>query len=248
MADQIPVSLAARGRTLQGRAQGSSGCRREERSGHRGLQPRPQAPLFHRDQSLQPDPPCARRVTAASGHLPRCHSDGRASGSAWRLASGPLALGTRPCRLLPRVAGILLREIILTLCRSVSVIELPVLRWSSPHFSPVVCCSAGYIRHNCVALGRAPRRTVKYAGGPLPARALSWLRLRRFATTTGEKCGLGACRELAPSKQESTTYEPSLVCKLLILSCRLLIPDRLLERFVEEGQKLLQPSDRWQSL
>ena len=42
------------------------------------------------------------------------------------------------------------------------------------------------------------------------------------------KSSLGACRELAPSKQESTTYEPSLVCKLLILSCRLLIPDRLL--------------------
>ena len=41
---------------------------------------------------------------------------------------------------------------------------------------------------------------------------------------------LGACRELAPSKQESTTYEPSLVCKLLILGCRLLIPDRLLAR------------------
>ena len=41
---------------------------------------------------------------------------------------------------------------------------------------------------------------------------------------------LGACRELAPSKQESTTYEPSLVCKLLILGCRPLIPDRLLER------------------
>ena len=40
---------------------------------------------------------------------------------------------------------------------------------------------------------------------------------------------LGACRELAPSKQESTTYEPSLVCKLLILGCRLLIPDRLLD-------------------
>ena len=33
---------------------------------------------------------------------------------------------------------------------------------------------------------------------------------------------------IAPSKQESTTYEPSLVCKLLILCCRLLIPDRLL--------------------
>ena len=34
---------------------------------------------------------------------------------------------------------------------------------------------------------------------------------------------------IAPSKQESTTYEPSPVCKLLILGCRLLIPDRLLE-------------------
>ena len=45
-----------------------------------------------------------------------------------------------------------------------------------------------------------------------------------------ERIPLGACRELAPSKQESTTYEPSLVCKLLILGCRLLIPDRLLER------------------
>ena len=33
---------------------------------------------------------------------------------------------------------------------------------------------------------------------------------------------------MAPSKQESTTYEPSPVCKLLILGCRLLIPDRLL--------------------
>ncbi len=29
---------------------------------------------------------------------------------------------------------------------------------------------------------------------------------------------------MAPSKQESTTYEPSLVCKLLILGCRLLNP------------------------
>ena len=47
-------------------------------------------------------------------------------------------------------------------------------------------------------------------------------------TADGRFSTLGACRELAPSKQESTTYEPSLVCKLLILSCRLLIPDRLL--------------------
>ena len=45
--------------------------------------------------------------------------------------------------------------------------------------------------------------------------------------------GARSCRSrslsgIAPSKQESTTYEPSLVCKLLILGCRLLIPDRLL--------------------
>ena len=40
---------------------------------------------------------------------------------------------------------------------------------------------------------------------------------------------LGVCRELAPPNQESTTYEPSLVCKLLILGCRILIPDRLLD-------------------
>ena len=45
---------------------------------------------------------------------------------------------------------------------------------------------------------------------------------------------LGACRELAPSKQESTTYEPSLVCKLLIFCCRPLIPDRLLVQYEEQ--------------
>ena len=38
---------------------------------------------------------------------------------------------------------------------------------------------------------------------------------------------------IAPSKQESTTYEPSLVCKLLILGCRLLIPDRLLDGSIQ---------------
>ena len=47
---------------------------------------------------------------------------------------------------------------------------------------------------------------------------------------------LGACRELAPSKQESTTYEPSLVCKLLILGCRPLIPDRLLAQKIHKRQ------------
>ena len=51
----------------------------------------------------------------------------------------------------------------------------------------------------------------------------------RWGTAEAVTTLLGACRELAPSKQESTTYEPFLVCKLLILGCRLLIPDRLLE-------------------
>ncbi len=51
---------------------------------------------------------------------------------------------------------------------------------------------------------------------------------------------LGACRELAPSKQESTTYEPSLVCKLLILGCRLLIPDRLLVSGRELATRMLE--------
>ena len=55
-----------------------------------------------------------------------------------------------------------------------------------------------------------------------------WPRTGRRRTGYSLVLGLGACRELAPSKQESTTYEPSLVCKLLILGCRLLIPDRLL--------------------
>jgi hypothetical protein len=38
-----------------------------------------------------------------------------------------------------------------------------LVRTSNPHFSPVVCSSAGYIRHYGVALGRAPERTAKYA-------------------------------------------------------------------------------------
>ncbi len=51
------------------------------------------------------------------------------------------------------------------------------------------------------------------------------------------RSSLGVCRELAPSNQESTTYEASLVCKLLILGCRILIPDRLLEERNALGQR-----------
>ena len=60
----------------------------------------------------------------------------------------------------------------------------------------------------------------------------------------GMRMTLGACRELAPSKQESTTYEPSLVCKLLILGCRLLIPDRLLADYLGgRGYSVVPASD-----
>ena len=62
---------------------------------------------------------------------------------------------------------------------------------ASPHFSPVVCCNGGYIRPDCVALGRPPRRIVKIRLRRPRSRALSERRLRRFATTTGEKSGLG---------------------------------------------------------
>jgi hypothetical protein len=39
--------------------------------------------------------------------------------------------------------------------------------WTSPHFSPVFYCGGGSGHVYCVALGRAPRHTVKYACGAL---------------------------------------------------------------------------------
>ena len=64
-------------------------------------------------------------------------------------------------------------------------------------------------------------------------------------STVSSFSGSGGTRSLsgiAPSKQESTTYEPSLVCKLLILGCRLLIPDRLLGEVIWAAQQSLKPS------
>ena len=77
--------------------------------------------------------------------------------------------------------------------------------------------------------GRAVYKMRKAIVEPVFGQIKECRHFRRFSLR-----GLGACRELAPSKQESTTYEPSLVCKLLILSCRLLIPDRLLENVQAE--------------
>jgi len=42
----------------------------------------------------------------------------------------------------------------------------------SPHFSPAFYCGGGSGHVYCVALGRAPRRTVEYACGALRSRAL----------------------------------------------------------------------------
>ena len=73
-----------------------------------------------------------------------------------------------------------------------------------------------------------------------PVQIETTLRVARLLVQT---LGLGACRELAPSKQESTTYEPSLVCKLLILGCRPLIPDRLLVDVL--GHDEISPGRKW---
>ncbi|MDD1748953.1 MAG: hypothetical protein LUO89_03660, partial [Methanothrix sp.] len=43
---------------------------------------------------------------------------------------------------------------------------------ASPHFSPGFSCGGGSGQFTCVALGRTPRRTVKYACGILLSRAL----------------------------------------------------------------------------
>jgi len=46
------------------------------------------------------------------------------------------------------------------------------LNLPSPHFSPAFYCGGGSGHVYCVALGRSPRRTVEYACGALPSRAL----------------------------------------------------------------------------
>jgi hypothetical protein len=61
----------------------------------------------------------------------------------------------------------------------------------SPHFSPAFYCCGGSGHVYCVALGRAPRHTVEHACGALGRAPCIHARLRRLATKTGEKCGLG---------------------------------------------------------
>jgi hypothetical protein len=61
----------------------------------------------------------------------------------------------------------------------------------NPHFSPAFYCGGGSRHVYCVALCRAPRHTVEYACGALGRAPCIHARLRRLATKSGEKCGLG---------------------------------------------------------
>src|SRR5512140_2881742 len=60
----------------------------------------------------------------------------------------------------------------------------------SPHFSPGFYCGGGYWHAYCVALGRAPRRSLNYASGALGRAPCIHARLHHLATNPGEKCGL----------------------------------------------------------
>ncbi len=96
-------TLAACGGTLEGRAQGYSGLRREERSG---------TMLCHHDRRTTK--PVARRPLRPTGYdgigpaaaLPLSPDNARwgASTSSTRLASSPMALVTRPSRVPPQAA------------------------------------------------------------------------------------------------------------------------------------------------
>jgi hypothetical protein len=60
----------------------------------------------------------------------------------------------------------------------------------SPHFSRAFYCGGGSGHVYCVALGRAPRRTVEYVCGALGRAPCIHARLRRLATKPREKRGL----------------------------------------------------------
>jgi hypothetical protein len=62
----------------------------------------------------------------------------------------------------------------------------------SPHFSPGFYCGGGYGHVYCVALGRAPRRSVNNASGALGRAPCIHAHLHHLATNPGEKCGLGS--------------------------------------------------------
>jgi hypothetical protein len=64
----------------------------------------------------------------------------------------------------------------------------------SPHFSQAFYCGGGSGHVYCVALRRAPRRTVECACGALGRAPCIHARLRRLATKPCEKSGLAGPR------------------------------------------------------
>ena len=61
-----------------------------------------------------------------------------------------------------------------------------------PRLYPGFYCGGGYGHVYCVALGRAPRRSVNYASGALGRAPCIHAHLHHLATNPGEKCGLAA--------------------------------------------------------
>ena len=66
----------------------------------------------------------------------------------------------------------------------------PLPRGLNPHFSQAFYCGGADGHVYCVALRRAPRRTVKYVCGALGRAPCIHARLRLLATKPREKCGL----------------------------------------------------------
>ena len=77
-------------------------------------------------------------------------------------------------------------------CLAISKTSFAVLTGVNPHFSQAFYCggTAGHVY--CVALRRAPRRTVKYVCGALGRAPCIHARLRLLATKPREKCGSNA--------------------------------------------------------
>ncbi len=89
---------------------------------------------------------------------------------------------------------------------TLSCTELRVKGRASPHFSSLVYCVAANIRPGCVTLSRPPRRTARVRLRGPRSQALPGRPLRRLATTSDEKSGLGWDRGCAMSEFSLVTF------------------------------------------
>ena len=97
---------------------------------------------------------------------------------------------------------------------------------ASPHFSPGFYCGGGSRHVYCVALGRAPRRTVDYACGALGRAPCIHARLRRLATKLREKCGQ-ACRRSVVVMGQRGSPRPGITPGPSLSSGRLRFPTQV---------------------